>query len=71
MYTKVLYQTIFFFLENENTSDDSVISNDKNHGKYSDIYDGLGYPIKDDKYKKKNYQIRAYSSRYNNSSRLK
>lgn len=70
MFTNSILSINFLFLENENTLDDSIMSNDKTQGKYSDIHDDLGYPTKGDKYKKKNLQSRVYSSRHN-SSRFK
>jgi len=43
----------FLFLDNESTSDDSMLSNDKTQGKYSNIQD---------KFQKKGHQTKVHSS---------
>lgn len=53
-------QFLFIFLDNESTSDDSIMSNDKTQGKYSNTRD---------RSQNKGYLSRVHSS-HHNSSRL-
>jgi len=52
------------FLENESTSDDLIISNNKIETKYANINENIRNLKKDDKYKKKGDLTRDYSSNY-------
>jgi len=52
------------FLENESTSDDLIISNNKIETKYANINENLRNLKKDDKYQKKGHVTRDYSSNY-------
>lgn len=56
----LIFIKTFLFLDNESTSDDSMFSNDKTQGKYSNTHD---------KSQKKGHQTRVHSS-HRNLSRL-
>lgn len=60
---------IFIFLENESTSDDSMMSSDKSLGKITDTRENLRHFKKDDKFQKKVHPTRVHSF-HRNSTRF-